>query len=286
LTFAFVGFLGFACAEMTYAFVANSLALLGDAAAMLVDAMTYVMNLVAIRRGSGRLMLLGPLVSAVALVAVMVYVLVDAVSELLATDSDAGVRLPIVLAFGLANLGLDVLNMAFFYAFPDAYRAILTFGVKEPPKKKPLEADGDLNIRSALTHVVADTYRSIAVVLCAAIAMSFDSVDPAKADAVGAVVVEVPVVLMCFQMGAAVIRRLIRERNSHDDKTTPLIREDDAPAAPAAPAARENDDDEEANAAASRQQHNQELNEGPPGRPLSPTETHVSSNSNDSSYVA
>ena len=223
LLFAFVGFLIFAVAEMTYAFVANSLALLGDAAAMIVDALTYVMNLIAIRhtkRGSkSAMVLLGPFVSALALVGVMIYVLIDAIQELVG-PGDGDVELFIVLFFGLGNLALDLLNLVLFWAFPDAYRAILTF--TDPDV---LEQDGGLNIRSALTHVMADTYRSVAVVLCAVLAMLFP-ISPSHSDAVGAIVVEIPVVVMCLQMCTAVVRRY---KDQKDPRLDPLIRAEEPP---------------------------------------------------------
>jgi len=132
----------------------------------------------------------------------MIYIFIDAIQELLSNDDDQ-VKLTIVLAFGVANLVLDFANLACFWAFPEAYKAILTFTDPES-----LEADGGLNIRSALTHVLADTYRSIAVIVSAASAMLFHNISPSKADAVGALAVQVPIVGMCFQMAFAVYARL------------------------------------------------------------------------------
>jgi len=208
LTLAFVSFLTFALAELAYAFIANSLALLGDAAAMIVDAFTYLGNLLAIRyaRGKGGASLVtvaGPFVSAIALTGVMIYVLIDAIQELTESGDD-DVRLKIVLAFGIANLLLDVVNLVAFWAFPEAYKAILTF--TDPDA---LDEDGGLNVRSALTHVLADTYRSIAVIVSAVLAMQVKSVSPSKADAVGAIAVELPIIVMCCQMCHAVYRRIL-----------------------------------------------------------------------------
>lgn len=210
LMVAFLTFFTFAITELLYAFISNSLALLGDAAAMTVDAFTYLCNYVALRRtkksGASWLTIAGPFVSAVALVAVMIYVLVDAVGELTSPGKD-DVKLRIVLIFGIANLVLDAVNLVLFYAFPDAYRAILTF--TDP---QALEADGGLNIRSALTHVLADTYRSFAVIAAAATAMLVPSVEASQADAIAAIAVELPILVMCAQMILAVHKRCVNPR--------------------------------------------------------------------------
>mmetsp|Transcript_18662 Transcript_18662/g.58688 ORF Transcript_18662/g.58688 Transcript_18662/m.58688 type:complete len:253 (+) Transcript_18662:94-852(+) len=205
---AFLSFMTFAVVEMLYAFISNSLALLGDSAAMLVDACTYLCNYLAIRytkdAGSSHLTIAGPFVSAVALTGVMIYVLIDAIGELLSSGGD-GVKLQIVLIFGCANLLLDFLNLVLFYAFPEAYRAILTFTDPEA-----LEADGGLNIRSALTHVLADTYRSLAVIASAVTSMLNHSISSSKSDAVAAIAVELPILVMCFQMVHAVSKRFLQ----------------------------------------------------------------------------
>lgn len=215
---AFVSFLTFAIVEMLYAFISNSLALLGDAAAMIVDACTYLFNFIAIRHaknsGTSWLTIAGPFISALALTGVMIYVLSDAIDELRSSGGPA-VRLRIVLIFGLANLFLDFVNLFLFFAFPEAYKAILTF--TDPVV---LEQDGGMNIRSALTHVLADTYRSIAVIASASIAMLDKSVSSTKADAVAAICVELPIIVMCVQMIAAVWKRCTRTANSLESSLT------------------------------------------------------------------
>ena len=66
----------------------------------------------------------------------------------------------LMLIFGLANLGVDVLNLGAFAKFPATYGAVIL-------GKPTSEAKGELNLRSALTHLVADTYRSVAVIIAA-----------------------------------------------------------------------------------------------------------------------
>ena len=50
LGFTTIAFMAFSVIEMIYAFSSNSMALLGDAVAMMVDACTYMFNGCAIRR--------------------------------------------------------------------------------------------------------------------------------------------------------------------------------------------------------------------------------------------
>lgn len=152
LIFAFVSFFAFSIVELIFAFSTNSLSLLGDALAMIVDSVTYLFNGLAMRRtrATGRedtWAVVAPAVSAAALFGAMIYVLVGAVRELAATGEN-DVSVEVVLVFGLANLLVDALNVGLFYKYPDAFRAVLLFAEPES-----LEADGGLNLRSALTHV-------------------------------------------------------------------------------------------------------------------------------------
>ena len=210
LTFAFVSFFAFAIVELIFAFSTNSLSLLGDALAMIVDSATYLFNGLAMRRtrATGRedtWAVVAPAVSAAALTGAMIYVLVGAVQELQgAPDNDVSVQT--VLVFGLTNLVVDGVNVGLFWAYPDAFRAVLLFA--EPDS---LEADGGLNLRSALTHVLADTWRSAAVVVSASLSIWVAGVADNKADAWGAIAVEAPILIMCFNIVRAVVHRYWRD---------------------------------------------------------------------------
>lgn len=205
LLFAFASFLSFAIIELIYAFSSNSLSLLGDSLSMMVDSCTYLVNGMAMKRIRSRgreddSTMIAPAVSAAVLTGAMVYVLVEAVEELKGAGSN-DVKDSVVLAFGVANLFIDGANGYLFLAYPDAYKAVLLFA--DPSS---LEADGGLNIRSALTHVLADTWRSVAVIVSALVALT-TSVDGSKSDAVGAIVVEIPIIAMCVSICRAVFKR-------------------------------------------------------------------------------
>jgi len=209
LGFTTIAFMAFSVIEMIYAFSSNSMALLGDAVAMMVDACTYMFNGCAIRRArqqgkEDKWAVLGPVISTSVLIGAMIYIFYDAVSTLASGASGDGVNLVVVLAFGLANLVIDIASGILFCAYPDAYRAVLVFAEPES-----LEADGGMNIRSALTHVVADTYRTIAVLVTASAAMADDAISSTAADAWGAIAVEIPVLVMAFGLGRAAWNRYV-----------------------------------------------------------------------------
>mmetsp|Transcript_2842 Transcript_2842/g.8589 ORF Transcript_2842/g.8589 Transcript_2842/m.8589 type:complete len:262 (-) Transcript_2842:56-841(-) len=235
-----VAFLTFAIVEMIYAYSSGSLALLGDAAAMLVDACTYIFNGCAIRRTrlrgrEDKWAVLGPVVSTAVLVGAMIYIMIDAIQTLVANEN-GDVDEVVVLAFGLANLAVDIFAAVLFLAYPDAYRAVMLL---ENPES--LEADGGLNMQSALTHVLADTYRTLAVLSTASVALSMNNVNSTKADAWGALAVELPVLVMCVNLSRAAIKRYLRaepadvamehvDANSREAKgTAPLTRDLDNP---------------------------------------------------------
>lgn len=145
LATAFVSFLSFALLQLVFAFIANSEAMKGDSAAMMVDSMTYLFNWIAehrknhfdwdgvtgdtaidsvraqkIRERAYRKMVLQmeiapPLLSVSTLLAVTVVVTYRAVLVLL--RGPAASRHPnihLMMGFSLFNLGLDCLNVFCF----------------------------------------------------------------------------------------------------------------------------------------------------------------------------
>mmetsp|Transcript_8414 Transcript_8414/g.10967 ORF Transcript_8414/g.10967 Transcript_8414/m.10967 type:complete len:285 (-) Transcript_8414:49-903(-) len=194
LMFAAVSFLTFSIAEVFGALVSNSLSLLGDAATMIVDAMTYGLNMYAEYRKpqvsaieAMRYELYAPLFSVVVLFGISIYVIIDAI-ETLTDDSDSSeeVNDSIMLGFALVNLIFDFLNMACFY------RAQRLFGFPVS-EYEGLDEDGDgatnTNMCSAYTHVLADTLRSIAVLLAAGASSLSSSIKSETADAWAAIFV-------------------------------------------------------------------------------------------------
>ena len=213
LIFAFLSFATFAVFELVFALVANSLAMLGDAASMLVDASTYLFNLYAVSCADkkGRLAdgvrLFAPAVSALVLSGITVWIMVSAVQELAAPASPVNTAL--MLLFGSINLAIDGANLAAFRFFPEAYASVLqvAFGTT---------ASGQLNMRSALTHIIADTFRSFAVI-GAALTADWTPASASHADAVAALLVAVPIVVMTILLLATVALSLLASSEQPDE---------------------------------------------------------------------
>ena len=188
--------------------------MLGDAASMLVDASTYLFNLYAVSCADkkGRLAdgvrLFAPAVSALVLSGITVWIMVSAVQELAAPASPVNTAL--MLLFGSINLAIDGANLAAFAAFPDAYRALLrvTMAAHEHDLRDyrgaHAAARGTLNMRSALTHVLADTFRSFAII-AAALTADYSAVSASHADAVAALTVALPIVVMAALLFSTIV---------------------------------------------------------------------------------
>lgn len=238
---AFWTFVLFMGTEAVFAVIASSQAMLTDALAMSVDALTYLFNLAAerikhrpiteeekllptnvfeYRRERLRLYLevVPPLISVVTLIYVTMGAIQGATDSLTDPKQDANdVSVGLMFGFSLANLLLDFLNVACFAKAHQAYG--LTAVKKEPasfssPKanrmsekhlllgnEKSSESDDEegfvnnLNMCSAWTHVIADTLRSAAVLVAAAIAFFVKSVTGAMADSVATIVVSVIILI-------------------------------------------------------------------------------------------
>jgi len=213
LVVAMFSFSTFAIAEMVAASVAHSESLLGDAATMIVDGLSYGLNLWAEKAKLGKsrrhqliIDIIVPLISTAFLVAITIYVLIDAIDRVKNPDeSGAQVNVTIMWAFATVNLVLDFGNIAMF------------FMEKDEDGKWHLnckcccsKADGEesessnLNMLSALAHVAADTLRSIAVMVAGIYAEISAADDSEQADAIGAIVVSVAiagsVVPICWEV--------------------------------------------------------------------------------------
>ncbi|GBG34836.1 Hypothetical Protein FCC1311_110582 [Hondaea fermentalgiana] len=261
LAVVFVLFGGFALAEIFAAFASSSLSLLGDAASMVVDSLTYALNMLAERRkGLGisertriKLELFIPLASVTALFATSVYVLEQAITTILDPPASSQTGDTTMLVFSTVNLVIDVISVFNFarvnrllgYAVTDVLEAEAGQGVEDDDVEDD-EADGDLgysvngneggamlvadsdmeqsllaperasialqhksntNMCSAYTHVIADTMRSIAVMIAAALSLSFDSINADVADAWAAVAVSVIIFLSLFPLLRGLVQK-------------------------------------------------------------------------------
>lgn len=223
LSIALGSFLLFAIAEMIAAVAGNSLSLMGDAATMLVDSATYGLNLCSERGKTGAsklkiawLELVSPAFSVTALIATTVYITMEAIDELSPDDcnmtttatasssattgifnaAQASVTTTMLTTTYAASTGCDdeSANIAIMWAFSTINLVIdivniVLFGCER--RKRMRQGGGDsednLNMMSALMHIVIDTLRSLSVMVAALMSSAFD-VDPDTSDAYAAIV--------------------------------------------------------------------------------------------------
>lgn len=166
----------FAVAEVVGGFVAGSLALLADAAHMTSDVASLALALGAIwlagRPASSRMSfglrraeILAALANGVGLVAVAIWIWVEAAGRLSSPGDVAGAT---TLAIGVAGLAVNALGAAILW------RA----------------QAGSLNARAAFLHVLGDMLGSVGVVLAAALVLTtgWTRADPVIAIVIGALV--------------------------------------------------------------------------------------------------
>ncbi|CAB9513063.1 expressed unknown protein [Seminavis robusta] len=272
---AFCTFMSFATVQTIVAVFAKSEAMLGDSAAMIVDALTYLFNWHAERKKAHfetpewaatilmttgndndetrqrvldrtrrkqilQLELVPPLISVSTLLIVTGFVLHQSVRVLVldvhrSIDKQGNPNIEIMMYFSIANLGLDLVNVANFakakhlfgyetneYQPPQGHEALTThedaetgkaamYSPSSTPDNHHNENNGDgsedeeeqedqdhtanLNMCSAYTHVFADTLRSIAVLVASSISELVEWVTPEEADAAAAVVVSALIIL-------------------------------------------------------------------------------------------
>ncbi|KAJ1445274.1 hypothetical protein M885DRAFT_579490 [Pelagophyceae sp. CCMP2097] len=72
-------------------------------------------------------------------------------------------------------------------------------------------------MRSTLTHVIADTWRSVAVIVAAVVAMLSARISTSNGDAIGAIAVQAPIIAMCWSIGSAAVDRLHRGRGDAEE---------------------------------------------------------------------
>jgi len=139
LNVAFISFFGFCILQGSVAFVAQSQAMIGDTAAMGVDALTYLFNMFAEKKKNKpleddgitplsvckheqkvlrlKLEIIPPLVSVVCLVYVTYSVLSDSISTLLdpvEADAEDQPNIQLMFYFSALNLAIDMLNVGCF----------------------------------------------------------------------------------------------------------------------------------------------------------------------------
>jgi Co/Zn/Cd efflux system component len=150
--------------------------------------------------------------------------------------------------FSSLNLLLDILNLAYFISSepqPKSYPQQMIYSSLEDAKvisdmdedtskfmiaddasdrdryfaHDPSAADEtNLNMCSAYTHIIADTIRSVAVLIAAAVASLTSKVTPEKADALAAIVVAIVIVLSLFPLIKGLYLKYLEFQRTDDMK--------------------------------------------------------------------
>eukprot|EP00981_Chlorochromonas_danica_P009398 scaffold2646_cov184-Ochromonas_danica.AAC.1 len=203
----------FAVAELIAALHCKSLALLGDAACMLLDVITYLAGLIAerlrARHGSLDLParrlteLLIPSLSLFSLLSVTICLIIDAILVLRRGDYGRNdpVQAETMLAFAIVNYLIDILVLSCFLS-QGKNSSLFVVETMNPyrespfcnnsagivPPQPPPQTLPNLNMLSAFAHVGSDALRTTGVFVAAIVAMSLKH-DQVECDAWAALVV-------------------------------------------------------------------------------------------------
>ena len=231
-----ISFFLFVVGEVIGAIAANSWSLLGDAAAMSIDVMSYGTNMVAERIKSNQpevppktqmlLEVVIPLISVTSLIGVTIYVTVGAVGDIITRPGDDDVDIFMLWLFSSLNAVVDIVSAYMFYAkgrdvfyerIPDngedvedddAYH-VLEGDEEEVIQRKLTPEHKNLNMMSAFTHVGGDTLRTLSVFVAAAIATA-SSVPGYLCDAWAAVFVSLTIVITIMPLCTEIVRAFFR----------------------------------------------------------------------------
>mmetsp|Transcript_3038 Transcript_3038/g.3617 ORF Transcript_3038/g.3617 Transcript_3038/m.3617 type:complete len:356 (+) Transcript_3038:250-1317(+) len=196
----------FTIAQFVGAYVADSLSMLGDSSTMALDSFTYMLNIYAEKKKTvgtiktARLEVYVASFSVFTLILVTAFLLWDAISRLVSSKTE-NVRADIMLNFSVANLVVDIISCGMFsvkFLKNEEEPTADTCQDDVSKRKNSKDSDAlassetDLNMASAFVHLVADTLRTITVMVTA-IVVDVDSkdVNSKDADAVSSIIVSI-----------------------------------------------------------------------------------------------
>lgn len=251
-------FLTFAFTEIIGALQSGSLTLAADAGCMSVDVMTYVCNAYVewIKTHYGRLNtatrwrvdVLIPAMSTLTLLAVTVYITMDAIRLLLSPSQD-DMDISYLYGYSIANFLVDMVCFGLFLLRrEDVFHEPQTipqlsldtmiydddereFGYLDDPEPGlipdtgpvvPVPGKKNLNMMSAFMHVLGDTLRTIAMLL-AAVVSTTTGIDGDVCDAWAAILVSLSIVGICWPL-IVEIRKAAKEihEDEHDGEEVEL----------------------------------------------------------------
>jgi len=191
--------------------VTHSQALLADCNSMLVDTLTYFLNIgaeCAVEKWKKRLRLVAPAVSLLVLLALTIFcALLPAIDTIRNPDGPGdGVNPWIVFAFGVGGLIFDIISIVAFY-----------INAKKEQAKNGLP----VNMLAAFFHVGADWIRSLTTTVESILLFKFKNWNGDLIDAWAAVIITVVICIAIIYGYIEVIldiRRFLREESASDSK--------------------------------------------------------------------
>jgi len=198
------------------AYFANSLSMMGDSITMVVDCVTYLLNIyteiqkseIQMTHGeqissSSKLEKYVTVVSGLSLLVVTSFLMYDASSRLISESGIDPVNPFIMLGFTLVNLIINIVGC-------------LTFsGLCEKKDYRKVDRHS-LNMTSAFVHLVADTMRTLTV-LSSSLVVLLTSGDAVEADAIGSLVVSTLIIFAVLFLFVEVCNTTLGTRYSQVD---------------------------------------------------------------------
>ena len=242
LIITMLSFLFFVIAEIIGALAGNSKSLLGDAAAMSIDVVSYICNIYIerLKEREGKIPkstlmwinVIIPAFSLVALIGVTLYITIEAIADIMVPPEDDDVSIPILYGFASANFLVDILSVVAFYCKgKEALYSIHGVGdtriyrvsrvTSDDNEERlndpfgPTSSEINLNMASALTHVGGDTLRTFSIFFAAVVATVTD-IPGYLCDAWAAVIVTITIVGLIVPLSIEICKAYFKLRSSND----------------------------------------------------------------------
>lgn len=186
-------------AQLVGAVVSNSLMMLGDAIHMVVDLVTYTVNYCAERNKTTCTLgqPLAALLSSCTLAGASIFIIYESVLRVTEDTSEENLNMSIVIGFTIFQIFVDIASVALFCIYKIDLHGHSHGGGQHDGchghdgcGTTHDNQGSTLNMASAFLHVMADMFRSIAM-LTTVIVIEAGDTDPAMADAITAITISV-----------------------------------------------------------------------------------------------
>lgn len=205
------------------AIMSNSLALLGDSAAMSVDVVAYFANwygedmkdrgLELSSKDRRLIKIYLPLLSVTLLFGVNIYITVDASMTLADHPEDEDVDTRFLLVFGILNLVVDIISSYYFYLRKDdVFREVAIPDIERIGDNKE-GVEYNFNMLTAFSHLGGDTFRTVATLAAGIVSMT-TTINGDVCDAVAGLVAALTVYGIIFKLLVEMRKNLSQEKET------------------------------------------------------------------------